>query len=387
MKAIINGLIYTMENDEIIENGSILIEDGKIKEIGTDIEIPDNIEVIDAEGRLVTPGFIDAHCHLGLWEDGIGVEGSDGNEASEPVTPEVRAVDGINPFDRPFEESRMAGVTTAVAGPGSANVICGTFAAIKTYGKRIDDMVLKEPIAMKCAFGENPKSVYSEKNTSPVTRMGAVAILRETLFKAKEYFEKKQAANGDYSKMPAYDMKLEAMIPVIKKEIPLKAHAHRADDIFSALRIAKEFDLDITLDHCTEGHLIVEELRKENKPCIVGPALTDRSKYELENQTFETANILNGAGLLVAITTDAPVIPLKHLSLCAGLAHSEGLPYLEAYKAITINPAKIVGIDDRVGSLKVGKDADIVIFDKDPILDVNYKALYTFIDGNLVYRY
>ncbi|MEW8972740.1 MAG: amidohydrolase [Tissierellaceae bacterium] len=379
-----NGLIYTMSG-EVIENGSILIDGGKIVEVGKDIIAPLDAEVMDVEGRMVTPGFIDAHCHLGMWEEAIGFEGSDGNEVSDPVTPEMRAIDSINPMDISFKEAYEGGVTTAITGPGSANVIGGTFAAIKTYGHRIDDMIIKEPIAMKIAFGENPKRVYNAQKKSPMTRMATAAILRNTLFKAKEYLEKKENAK-DPSKAPDFNMKMEAMIPVLKGEIPLKAHAHRADDIFTALRIAKEFDLDITLDHCTEGHLIVEDLVKENKGAIVGPTFGNRSKFELKNKTFDTPRVLNEAGVKIAIATDAPVIPLQHLSLCAGLAHKAGLDEMEALKAITINAAEIVGLDDRIGSIEKGKDADIVIFDGNPIKDVDFKTYATIIDGKVVYK-
>lgn len=379
-----NGLIYTMK-DEVIENGSILVKDGKIVDIGKDIIAPLDAKVIDAEGRLVTPGFVEAHCHLGLWEDAIGFEGSDGNEVTDPITPHLRAIDGINPMDRTFEEAREGGVTTAITGPGSANVIGGSFAAIKTYGHRVDDMIVKEPVAMKIAFGENPKRVYHAQKKTPVTRMATAALLRETLYKAKNYLEKIEREE-DPSKRPDFDIKLEALLPVLRREIPIKAHAHRADDIFTALRIAKEFDIDITLDHCTEGHLIVDDLAKEGKGAIVGPTLGDRSKFELKNMTFDTPKILNDGGVKIAITTDAPVVPLQYLSLCAGLAHKAGLDEMEAFKAITINPAEIIGLDDRVGSLEVGKDADIVIFDGNPIKDVDYHTFMTIIDGKVVYR-
>ncbi|WP_312908557.1 amidohydrolase [Tissierella praeacuta] len=379
-----NGRIYTMAGD-IIENGSILIKEGKIIEVGRDIIAPLDAEVIDAEGRMVTPGFIDAHCHLGMWEEGIGFEGSDGNEMTDPVTPHMRAIDGINPMDISFEEAYQGGVTTAVTGPGSANVIGGTFVAIKTYGNRIDDMIIKNPVAMKIAFGENPKRIYDSQKKSPMTRMATAAILRDTLFKARTYLEKKEKAE-EPSKMPDYDIKMEALIPVLKKEIPLKAHAHRADDIFTSIRIAKEFDLDITLDHCTEGHLIAEHLSKEGKPAIVGPTFGNRSKFELQNKSFDTPRILNEAGVKIAIITDSPVIPLQHLSLCAGLAYNAGLPEMDALKAITINAAEIVGLQDRIGSIEVGKDADIVIFDGNPIKDIDSKTFVTIIDGKVVYR-
>lgn len=379
-----NGKIYTMAG-EIIENGSILINEGKIVEVGKDIIAPLDAEVVDLEGRMVTPGFIDAHCHLGMWEEGIGFEGDDGNEAVDPVTPQLRAIDGINPMDISFQEAYEGGVTTAVTGPGSANVIGGTFVAIKTYGNRVDNMIIKNPVAMKIAFGENPKRVYNSQRKSPTTRMATAAILRETLFKAKTYLEKKERAE-DPSKMPDYDIKMEALIPVLKKEIPLKAHAHRADDIFTALRIAKEFDVDITLDHCTEGHLIADELAKEGKPALVGPTFGNRSKYELKNKSFDTPRILVEAGVKVAIITDSPVIPLQHLGLCAGLAHNAGLDEIEALKAITINPAEIVGLADRIGSIEVGKDADIAIFDGNPIKDLDCKTYMTIIDGKIVYK-
>lgn len=384
MLLIKNGLIYTM-NNEVIENGSILIKDGKIVEVGKNIIAPLDAEVLDVEGRMVTPGFIDAHCHLGMWEESIGFEGSDGNEMTDPVTPELRAIDGINPMDISFKEAYEGGVTTAITGPGSANVIGGTFVAIKTYGHRIDDMIIKNPLAMKIAFGENPKRVYHSQNKTPMTRMATAAILRDTLFKAKAYMEKKENAE-DPTKKPDFNMKMEALIPVLKKEIPVKAHAHRADDIFTALRIAKEFDIDITLDHCTEGHLIVDELVKEGKGAIVGPTFGNRSKFELQNKTFDTPRILNEAGVKIAITTDSPVIPLQHLSLCAGLAHKAGLEEIEALKAITINAAEIVGLQDRIGSIEVNKDADIVIFDGNPIKDVNFETYATIINGKIVYK-
>lgn len=385
MLLIKNGKIFTMAG-RVLENGSILIDNGKIIEVGENIVAPLDAEVIDAEGRMITPGFIDAHCHIGLFEDGIGFEGSDGNEWVDPVTPQLRAIDGINPMDMSFKDAYEGGVTSVATGPGSANVIGGQFVAIKTYGDRVDDMIIKEPIAMKIAFGENPKRVYESQKKSPITRMATAAILRETLSKAKRYMAKIENANGDLSKMPEYDIKMEAMLKVLKKEIPLKAHAHRADDILTAIRIAKEFDVDITLDHCTEGHLIANHLAKEGKCAIVGPTLSNRSKYELRNLTFETPSILNKAGVKIAIMTDSPVIPEQYLPICAGLAVKSGLDEMEALKAITINAAEIIGIDDRVGSIEVGKDADIVIHDGNPLMDVGCKTFATIIDGKIVYK-
>lgn len=384
MLLIKNGKVFTMEG-KVFEQASILVENGKIKEIGENIVAPLDAQVIDAQGSIVTPGFVDAHCHLGMWEDSIGFEGADGNEMTDPVTPHLRAIDAINPLDRTFEESRQGGVTCAATGPGSANVIGGQFAAIKTYGDRIDDMIVKEPLAMKCAFGENPKRVYNEKNKAPMTRMATAAILRETLMKANEYKEKLEAAGDDKSKKPALDMKMEAMIGVLNGEIPLKAHAHRADDILTSIRIAKEFGVKLTLEHCTEGHLIAHHIKNEKLPAIVGPSFGDRCKFELKNLTFETPGVLSKAGVKVAIMTDHPVIPLHHLGLCAALAVKAGMDEEEALKAITINPAEILEVDDKIGSLKEGKDADIVIWSHHPF-EIKAEVLYTIINGEVVYK-
>lgn len=379
-----NGKLFTMAG-EVIEKGSILIEDGKIVAIGDKVEAPKDAEVIDAQGKLVFPGFIDAHCHLGMWEDAIGFEGADGNEAVDPVTPHLRAIDSIYPMDRTFEEAREGGVTTVCTGPGSANVIGGIFSIIKTYGHRIDDMIIKETAALKIAFGENPKRNYSGQKKSPTTRMATAAILREQLYKAKAYKEKLELSIENPDKKPEFDMRLEPLVKVLNKEIPLKAHAHRTDDIFTALRIAKEFDVDITLDHCTEGHLIVEDLIKENKYIISGPQLTERTKHELKNKTFKSPAIMSRAGLKVAITTDHPVVPIQYLPICAGLAVRDGMDEQEALRAITINAAEVLGIKDRVGSLEVGKDADIAIFDGHPF-DVTSKSEYVLINGEIVFK-
>lgn len=385
MIVIKNGFIKTMAGEDI-ENGQIIIEEGKIKAVGTDLEIPEDAEVIDTKGCLVTPGLVDGHCHIGMWEEGIGFEGADGNEDTEPITPQLRAIDAINPMDQGFQDAIEGGVTAAVTGPGSANVVGGTFLAMKTYGRRVDDMVIKDPVAMKIAFGENPKRVYDEQHKSPVTRMAIAALLRETLYEAKQYKEDLDEAKEDPDKKPDFDLKLEALLPVMRKEIPLKAHAHRADDIFTALRIAKEFDLDITLDHCTEGHLIAEELKEADKPCLIGPTFGSRVKYELKNKSFETPKILYDAGIKIAIITDSNVIPIQHIPMCAGMAVKAGLPEEEAWKAITINPAEIAGISDRVGSIEAGKDADIAIFKGNPLLDVDYETVMTIIDGKVVYK-
>jgi imidazolonepropionase-like amidohydrolase len=377
-----NGKILTM-NDRIYEMGDILIKGKKILDIGENLEVPKDAEVIDAKGMWVMPGIVDAHCHIGMWEDGIGFEGSDGNEATDPVTPELRAIDGINPEDHCFREARENGITTVVTGPGSANVIGGQFAALKTYGRRVDDMVIKEPLALKVAFGENPKWVYDGQKKAPSTRMATAAILRENLIKAQNYKRKLEQGEKDPDKMPDRDLKMEILVKVLNREIPLKAHAHRADDILTALRIAREFNVDITLDHCTEGHRISDFLLEEEAKVIVGPLFSERSKVELKNMTFKAPGILSKAGVKVAMMTDHPVIPIQYLPVCAAIAVKEGMEEMEALKSITINAAEITGIADRVGSLEPGKDADIVIFDGHP-LEFRTRAIWVFIDGYAV---
>ena len=381
MLLIKNGYVKTMVGADL-ENGCILIDDnGKIAEVGKNLTAPAGAEVIDAGGRLVTPGCVDAHSHIGMWNECMNWEGADGNESSDPLTPQLRAIDSINPIDEAFENAVKGGVTAACTGPGSANVVGGTFAAIKLYGKRIDNMIIKSPAAMKCAFGENPKGVYGKNGKAPKTRMATAALLRELLFKAKRYCEDKE--NG---KNPSFDMKLEAMIPVIKGEIPLKAHAHRADDILTSIRIAKEFGVKLTLDHCTDGALIADELAKEGYPAFVGPTPFGRkSKIELSNKSLETVSILHEAGVKVSIITDCPVITQENLPLCAAMAVTAGLDVEVAWRAITINPATSLGIGDRVGSLEKGKDADIVIWTADPMTTVGAKSYITLIDGKVVY--
>lgn len=382
MLLIKNGHIKTMVGSDL-DNGSILIGgDGKIIAVGEDIDAPDVCQVIDAQGKLVTPGLVEAHCHIGLHNEAVGWEGMDYNEGVDPVTPQMRAIDSIWPLDESFALARKGGVTTCCTGPGSANVLGGTFAAIKTYGKRVDDMIVKNPIAMKCAFGENPKRFYGQQGKkAPLTRMGTAALLRETLFRAKAYMEEKDAGME-----PKFDMKLEAMLPVMRGEIPLKAHAHRSDDIFTAIRIAKEFGLKLTLDHCTDGAVIAGELAKEGHPAFVGPSLGSKTKVELFSKSFETPGALHKAGVKVSIITDAPVIPQQYLSMCAGMAVRAGLPVAEGWRAITINPAESIGISDRVGSLEPGKDGDVVIWSDDPLVNVGAYALCTVIDGKIVHR-
>ena len=382
MLLIKNGYVKTMVTEDI-ENGYVLIgDDGKIISVGKDAPAEEGCTVIDAGGRLVTPGCVDAHCHIGLHNTAMRWEGADYNERSDAITPQMRAIDSINPIDEAFDDAVKHGVTSACTGPGSANVVGGTFAAIKLTGKRVDNMIIKEAIGMKIAFGENPKGCYGQAGSkAPVTRMAVAAMLRDLLFKTKRYLAAKEAG-----KDPNFDFKLESMIPVIKKEIPLKAHAHRADDIFTAIRIAKEFDLDLTLDHCTDGSLIADELAKENYPAFIGPSFGNKSKIELANKSFSTPAELHKAGVKISIITDAPVIPLQHLPMCAGFAVNAGLPIEEAWKAITINPATQTGIGDRVGSLETGKDGDVVIWTEDPLTTIGAAAYVTVIDGKVVYK-
>lgn len=381
MLLIQNGYVKTMAGAEY-PCGQVLIgDDGKILAVGENVGAPADARVIDAGGRLVTPGCVEAHCHIGLDNEGMGWEGHDYNEIVDPITPQLRAIDSINPMDEAFGNALQGGVTTACTGPGSANVVGGTFAAIKLAGKRVDKMIVKSPLAMKCAFGENPKRCYGQSSKkSPMTRMGVAALLRELLFKTQRYMEDKDAG-----KNPAFDMKLEAMIPVLRGEIPLKAHAHRHDDILTAVRIAKEFGVRITLDHCTDGALIADELAEEHLPAFVGPTFGGKSKIELQNKSFETPRILNEAGVDIAIITDAPVIPLQALPMCAGLAAKAGLDMEEAWKAITINSARLTGIGDRVGSLEPGKDGDVVIWTADPLTTIGGEAYMTVIEGRVVY--
>ena len=387
MLLIRGGHIKPIVGEELMKGDVLVGDDGRIAAIGENVDVPADTPVLDATGCLVTPGFVDAHCHIGMEEECMRWEGDDVNEYSSPVTPELRAIDAINPRDEAFAEAIAGGVTTAVTGPGSANVLGGSFVAMKLYGDCVDDMIVKFPAAMKIAFGENPKGCYGQNGKkAPVTRMAIASMLREQLFKAKKYAADVDAAERDTSKERPFDMKLEALLPVIRKEIPLKTHAHRADDIFTALRIAKEFDVNITLDHVTEGHLIVDHLVKAGKPVLVGPSLGSKSKVELREKSFATAGILDKAGLEVCIITDAPVIPLNYLPLCAGLAVKAGMKEESAWRAITINPAHVVGIADRVGSLEIGKDADIAIFEGNPLRDIQCKTKAVFVNGKQVYK-
>ena len=373
-----NGLVHDAVHRDACK-ADILLADGKIAAIGTDLTAPADAAVFDADGLEVYPGFVDAHTHIGLDGYGIGYEGCDYNEMNDIWTPQLRAIDGINPRDPSLADARRAGVTCVCTGPGSANVLGGTFLAMKTVGDRVDKMVVRDPVAMKCAFGENPKRCYRDKCDS--TRMSTAAFLRGALMQARDYGARKQAANGDITKMPAYNQKLEALLPVLAREIPLKAHAHQANDIFTALRIAREFNLRLTLEHVTEGHLIADELAGEKDvPMAVGPSLTFASKFELQNKSWSTPAVLTAAGCHVSIITDSSVIPQQYLPLCAGMAIKAGMDPFDALKAITLNPAEHIGVADRVGSLEVGKDADLVITAGSPF-EVLTEVKAVFIDG------
>ncbi|MEE8354972.1 MAG: amidohydrolase [Candidatus Bathyarchaeia archaeon] len=388
MLAIKGGKIYTITKG-VIDEGTILIEDGKIKSVGKSIKVPEGAEVIDAKGKIVMPGLVEAHCHIGIWEEKIGWAGSDGNEATDPATPHVRALDGIkaNADEGGLLAALETGITTAQILPGSANVIGGTGVVIKTAPKVvIDEMVIRSPSGMKVAFGENPRRVYGvEQKKTPSTRMGVAGILREWLQKAKSYMEKKERFKDQPEKLPEVDLKLEALELVLKGEIPLRAHAHRADDLATAVRIAEEFGIDMSWEHATEGHRIAEWIAEKGIPAVWGPSLIARPKWEMRELSFDTPRILYEAGAKFAIQTDAVGSSIAFLPLCAGMAVKHGLPYDEALKAITITPAEILGVDDRVGSIEEGKDADLRILDGDP-LELRTKVEMVIIDGEIVYR-
>ena len=388
MLAITGGKIYTITNG-VLEKGTVLIDKGKILAVGETVEIPKGSEVIDAEGKVVMPGLVEAHCHIGIWEEKIGWAGSDGNEATDPATPHVRALDGIkgNADEGGLEAAVKTGVTTAQILPGSANVIGGTGVVIKTAPKTVtDDMVIRNPSGMKIAFGENPMRVYGvDQKKTPSTRMGVAGVLREWLQKTKNYMDKKERFQGQPDKLPEIDVKLEALELVLKGEIPLRAHAHRADDVATAVRVSEEFGIKLSWEHATEGHRIAEWISSKGIPAVWGPSLTARSKWEMRELNFSTPKVLYVAGVKFAIQTDAVGSTIAFLPICAGMAVKHGLPYDEALKAITITPAEILGVEDRVGSIEVGKDADLRILDGDP-LELRTKVEVVIIDGEFVHR-
>ena len=376
MLLIQNGLLHTMESEKPRE-AELLIRDGKIAKIAASIHIEKDMQVFDASGLHVYPGLIDAHSHIGIAQEKTTSQGDDTNEGTTPVTPCMRAIDAINPMDSAFHNAIATGITGVMVGPGSANPIGGQFAFIKTDGRRIDDMIVLAPAAIKIAFGENPMTNYGPNGNMPSTRMGIASLIREELFKAQQYFANEQEGQQK-------DFTLECYRDLFAGKIPLKAHVHRADDIFTAIRIAKEFGLGLTLDHCTEGHLIAEAIAESGYPAIVGPTLASRSKDEVAQSDFKTPGILKRAGVQVALTTDHPVSRIQQLPLCAALAAKEGWDEYDALRAITIDAAKICRVDHRVGSLKAGKDADLIICDGSP-LDIRTTVKATFIEGRQIW--
>ena len=379
MHAIVGGTVFTMRGS-VLNRGTILIKDGKIVAVGNDIKIPKQAEIYDATGMVVMPGFIDAHTHLGIVEEIYRIEGDDVNENTDPVTPHLRAIDAVNPADLGFKDALAAGITTVVTGPGSSNIIGGEMAAIKTCGSVIDDMVIRFPVGLKAALGENPKRSYGADKKSPATRMASAAILRETLVKGMEYLKKINLPD-----QAERDLKMEAIARVLRREIPLRLHAHRADDIMTALRIGAEFNLLLVIEHCTEGHLIADRLASAGVPAVVGPVMVSRAKVELKDRSLETAAALAKKGVNFAIMTDHPVVPIQYLAISAGLTVRGGLSEEQALKSITINAARLLGLDDRIGSIAQGLDGDIVILSGHPF-DLRTIIKRVYINGSVSHQ-
>ena len=382
---IYNAEIYTMDSAGVIPNGWVKTENGKITEIGSGN--PDNVpeNSIDAKGGMLLPGFIDAHTHLGIIEDGIDFEGDDCNESTDPFTPQMRAIDGINPFDRCFEEARMRGITAAASSPGSANPCGGEIFAIKTNGRRIDDMLIKN-CGIKFAMGENPKNVYNGREETPVTRMAVTALIREGLHKARRYVRDMDSYYSDSENYdpPEYDIKCEALMPLLDRKIKAFFHCHRADDICTAIRISKEFSLDAVIIHGTEGYKIADIIAEEKVPVIAGPIICDRCKPEMRGLELKNAAVMHQNGVKTAVCTDHTVIPIQYLPLSAQAAVKGGLSFEDALKTITINPAEILGIDETTGSISVGKDADIQLYRKgENPLDLMSEPRLVMISGDI----
>lgn len=385
MLALTNARIYPITQAPI-EHGTLLVQNGKIVAVGENLEIPAGAQVIDVQGSVIMPGFVDAHTHIGLWGEAEGPSSYDGNEGTAAVTPQVRGIDAVNPAHHSFADARQIGITTVQTGPGSGNPIGGELLVVKTAGRVIDEMVVKAPSGLKSALGENPKRFHGQmQHRMPSTRMGTAALIRENLLKAREYLRKQEAAQDNPAKMPEENLALESIAKVLKGEIPLRVHAHRADDIVTAVRLAKEFNIKISIEHCTEGHLIADFLAKQGFPACVGPTLGHRSKVETANLTFETPAILTKAGVKVAIISDHPFVPIPFYNVCGALAVRNGMAEEEALKAMTINPAEILGVADRVGSLEPGKDADFVIWSGHPF-KTRSRVLATYINGKAVYE-
>jgi imidazolonepropionase-like amidohydrolase len=407
MKAILCKEIIPVTS-EPIKNGFILIDDnGKIKELGLKKDLPKNVEILDFSDFTAMPGIIDSHCHASVFEESIGMGLGDGNESTNPVTPEIRVLDAINPGDKGLRRAIAGGMTTICVAPGSGNVVGGQMTTIKTHGTIVDDMVIQENSGMKCAFGENPKRLYGGKNVTPSTRMGSLGLFRQLMIETQNYmykwadykkklkqfkedikeYDKKKEKKGKKPVEPTKpdkNIKYEAMIPVFEKKVPLRAHAHQANDIIAAVRLAKEFDVNIAIDHCSEGYMILDFLVKNKIPAVIGPTMSYKSKIETRNKTWRSIGILHDAGILAALTSDHPVTHCQYQMIYGILSHREGLSRQGTFEVLTINGAKILGLEDRIGSLEPGKDADIVLFNGDP-LDARSKVMKVFIDGKQVY--
>jgi imidazolonepropionase-like amidohydrolase len=386
--AIVGGRVVPITG-EPLDGGTVLVADGRITAVGLGLSVPADATVIDAVGRWVLPGFIEAHGHVGVDEEAQGWAGDDTNEMTEPVTAQVRAIDAINPADLGFRDAISGGVLAVNVNPGSGNPIGGQTAAIKCWGTTVDEMALRAPSGMKSALGENPKRVYGDKDKMPSTRLGTAAVIRAALVEAANYLQRLEAAERkpEAERQPVdRDLKLEALGWVLRREIPWRQHCHRADDIATAIRIADEFGYDLVIDHGTEAHLLADLIAARGIPVIIGPLFTSRSKVELRNRSLANPGRLAAAGVTIAITTDHPVVPINFLVHQATLAVKEGLDPRTALEAITINPARIAGIDDRLGSIEVGKDADLVIWSGDP-LDVHSRVERALIEGRQIYAY
>jgi len=368
--AITGGKVLTMSGKPIAK-GTVLVKEDKITAVYEGTDVPPGSRVVDASGKIVMPGMIDAHCHVGIVEEIFREEGDDSNETTDPVTPHLRAIDAVYPMDLGFRDALAAGVTTIVTGPGSANIIGGEMAALKTCGTVVDEMIVRFPAGLKAALGENPKRSYGKEKKTPATRMASAAIIREALLQAQNYLKKEDRERN---------LKMEALARVLRREVPLRVHAHRADDIMTAVRIAGEFGVDLIIEHCTEGHLVAGQLAEKKIPVIIGPVITNRAKVEMRGLTTETAKILDEAGVRFAIMTDHPVVPVQYLAVSAAFAVKGGLSAERALEAITIEAAAILGLEQRLGSIEPGKDADIVILDRHP-LDLSSRVERVYING------
>jgi len=382
--AITNAHVVPVEGDPF--DGTVVVTDGLISALGPDVSVPADAEVVDAAGQWLLPGFLDAHTHLGVHEEGEGWAGQDTNEMTDPVTAQVRALDAINPSEVGFTDALSGGVTTVGVNPGSGNVIGGLCVALHTHGRTVDEMVLRSPVGLKSALGENPKRVYGDKGKTPSTRLGTAAVLRESFVAAQNYQVKRANAAAEDKRFDGRDLKLEALASVLDREIPWRQHSHRADDIATAVRVAEEFGYQLVIDHGTEAHLIADVLADRGIPVLIGPLFTSRSKVEVRNRSVANPGRLARAGVEISIITDHPVVPIHFLVYQAALAVKDGLDRETALRAITINPAKVLGVADRVGSIELGKLGDLVLWSGDP-LDVMQRALTVFIRGTQVYEY